>query len=133
MSIFDSILSKIFPGAQAKTAPAPAAPPASPADAAVVPPPAVNAAAPAPIPLGDVAAVLDAKPGAGQLNWRTSIVDLLKLLDLDSSLAARKQLAAELLYPGDTGDSAALNIWLHRQVLTRLAANGGTVPPELLD
>jgi len=126
MSIFGSILSKIFPSAQAAPAPAPApAPTAAGAPAVAAPPPA--------IPLGDVAAVLDAMPGAASLNWRTSIVDLMKLLGLDSSLAARKELAAELSYGQDTSDSAKMNIWLHRQVMTKLAANGGTVPAELRD
>ncbi|AVQ83118.1 MULTISPECIES: DUF3597 domain-containing protein [Variovorax] len=131
MSIFGSILSKIFPGAKAAEAPAPAPAPtaAAPADA---PAPAVAAPPPA-IPLGDVAAVLDGMPGAKNLNWRTSIVDLMKLLGLDSSLEARKQLAAELSYGQDTSDSAKMNIWLHRQVMTKLAANGGTVPAELRD
>jgi hypothetical protein len=68
-----------------------------------------------------------------QLNWRSSIVDLLKLLGLDSSLQARKELAAELHYTGDTGDSASMNIWLHRQVMNKLAANGGKVPADLRD
>ncbi|WP_219211354.1 DUF3597 domain-containing protein [Variovorax boronicumulans] len=126
MSIFGSILSKIFPSAQAAPAPAPApAPAAAGAPAVAAPPPA--------IPLGDVAAVLDAMPGAASLNWRTSIVDLMKLLGLDSSLAARKELAAELSYGQDTSDSAKMNVWLHRQVMTKLAANGGTVPAELRD
>jgi len=80
-----------------------------------------------------VAAVLSdlAKKNKEKLNWRTSIVDLMKLLDLDSSLAARKQLAAELHYSGDTNDSAAMNIWLHKQVMTKLAENGGKVPADL--
>lgn len=126
MSIFGSILSKIFPSAQAAPAPAPApAAAGAPAPAVAAPPPA--------IPLGDVAAVLDAMPGAASLNWRTSIVDLMKLLGLDSSLAARKELAAELSYGQDTSDSAKMNVWLHRQVMTKLAANGGTVPAELRD
>lgn len=68
-----------------------------------------------------------------KLNWRTSIVDLLKLLDLDSSLAARKELAQELNYTGDMNDSASMNIWLHRQVMNKLAANGGKVPADLKD
>lgn len=127
MSIFGSILSKIFPGAKAAEAPAPAPTAPAPADA-----PAVAAPPPA-IPLGDVAAVLDGMPGSKNLNWRTSIVDLMKLLGLDSSLEARKQLAAELSYGEDTSDSAKMNIWLHRQVMTKLAANGGTVPAELRD
>jgi hypothetical protein len=66
-----------------------------------------------------------------KLNWRTSIVDLMKLLDLDSSLTARKELATELGYTGDTGDSAAMNVWLHKQVMKKLAESGGKVPDEL--
>ena len=83
----------------------------------------------------DVEEILDEKlkSSGQQLNWRTSIVDLLKLLGLDSSLQARKELAAELNYSGDTGDSAAMNIWLHRQVMNKLAANGGKVPADLQD
>ena len=73
------------------------------------------------------------KQSGQQLNWRTSIVDLLKLLNLDSSLQARKQLAAELNYTGDTDDSATMNIWLHKQVMTKLAQNGGKVPADLQD
>ena len=71
------------------------------------------------------------KQSGQQLNWRTSIVDLLKLLNLDSSLQARKDLAAELHYTGDTNDSASMNIWLHKQVMTKLAENGGKVPADL--
>lgn len=87
------------------------------------------------IPEVDVEEMLNAKAKtAGQpLNWRSSIVDLLKLLDLDSSLQARKELAAELGYSGDTNDSATMNIWLHRQVMNKLAANGGKVPADLRD
>ena len=66
-----------------------------------------------------------------QLNWRTSIVDLLKLLGLDSSLDARKQLAAELHYTGNTEDSASMNVWLHREVMQKLSENGGKVPDDL--
>jgi HEAT repeat protein len=66
-----------------------------------------------------------------KLDWRRSIVDLMKLLDLDSSLAARKQLAEELHYAGDMKDSASMNIWLHKQVMIKLAENGGKVPDEL--
>ena len=127
MSIFGSILSKIFPSANAATAPASAAPAPAPAGApaAAAPPPAITVV--------DVEALLDGMPGASSLNWRTSIVDLMKLLGLDSSLDARKQLAAELSYGADTSDSAKMNIWLHRQVMTKLAANGGKVPAELRD
>ncbi|MDQ0588174.1 DUF3597 domain-containing protein [Variovorax beijingensis] len=126
MSIFGSILSKIFPSANAAPAPAaPAAPAPAGAPAAAAPPPAITVV--------DVEALLDGMPGASSLNWRTSIVDLMKLLGLDSSLDARKQLAAELSYGADTSDSAKMNIWLHRQVMTKLAANGGKVPAELRD
>jgi len=81
----------------------------------------------------DVEAILSGmQASAGQpLNWRSSIVDLLKLLGLDSSLQSRKELAAELHYTGDTSDSASMNIWLHRQVMNKLAANGGKVPADL--
>ena len=131
MSIFRSIMSGIF-GRPAEAAPPPAA--AATAGIAVeaaAAPPAAGAVAPAqPV---DVAAVLGAlQAKAGQpLNWRQSIVDLMKLLGLDSSLAARKELAKELGYGGSTDDSAAMNIWLHKQVMTRLAENGGIVPEEL--
>ncbi len=125
MGFFANIFSKIFPSAHA--ADIVAAPPAPAAAGAPAAP-----AGPAPIPMGDVAPILDAMPGAKGLNWRTSIVDLLKLLGLDSSLAARKELAAELQYLGsDEPGSAAWNIWLHKQVMSRIAANGGTLPPEL--
>jgi hypothetical protein len=66
-----------------------------------------------------------------QLDWRKSIVDLMKLLDLDSSLAARKELANELNYTGDTSDSASMNVWLHKKVMSKLAASGGKVPDDL--
>ena len=83
----------------------------------------------------DVVSQLEKRAAANpeKLNWRTSIVDLLKLLDIDSSLQARKELAAELKYTGDTSDSASMNIWLHKQVMQKLAANGGKVPAEFLD
>lgn len=127
MSFFGNIFSKIFPSANAAdVVAAPPAPVPAGAPAAAAPPPS--------IPLGDVTPILDAMPGAAGLNWRTSIVDLLKLLGLDSSLAARKELANELIYTGnDEPGSAAWNIWLHKQVMTRIAANGGTVPAELRD
>jgi hypothetical protein len=83
----------------------------------------------------DVAAILDAavKSSGQKLDWKHSIVDLMKALDLDSSLSARKELAAELNYTGDTGDSAKMNIWLHKALMKALAENGGKVPAELLD
>ena len=131
MGFFSKIFSKIFPSANA--AEVVVAPPAAPAAASAPAAPAAPAG-PAPIPLGDVAPILDAMPGANALNWRTSIVDLLKRLGLDSSLAARKELAAELLYNGnDEPGSAAWNIWLHKQVMRSIAANGGTLPADLRD
>ncbi len=84
----------------------------------------------------DVVAQLEqrAKANSQKLNWRTSIVDLLKLLDIDSSFAARKELATELGCPAELmGDSAKMNLWLHKTVLARIAANGGNVPKDLLD
>lgn len=98
--------------------------------------PSVGKAPPAaPMATVDVEAILSGMAAQqGQtLNWRASIVDLLKLLHLDSSLESRKELARELDFKGDTGDSAAMNIWLHRQVMNRLAANGGKVPDDLKD
>lgn len=134
MSIFGSIVSAIFghgqqaPQQQAQQASTqPQSQPASTQPAATA-----TLERPAAQPV-DVEAVLTekAKTKGQQLNWRTSIVDLMKLLDLDSSLAARKSLAAELHYDGDTNDSAAMNIWLHRQVMKKLAENGGKVPADL--
>ena len=130
MGFFSKIFSKIFPSANAAevVVAAPPAPAVGGAPAAAAP------AAPASIPMGDVAPILDAMPGASALNWRTSIVDLLKLLGLDSSLSARKELAAELLYSGnDEPGSAAWNIGLHKQVMRSIAANGGTLPADLRD
>ncbi len=132
MSFFGKILEKLgFGGAAAApAAQPPAAAPAS-ASAAAPPAPAVK-----PIAIVDVVAQLEQRAAANpqKLNWRTSIVDLLKLLDIDSSLAARKELATELHCPGDLmGDSAKMNLWLHKNVLAQIAANGGNVPKELLD
>ena len=100
--------------------------------------PVTPAAAPAPtsVPMVDVVAQLEqrAKANPQKLNWRTSIVDLLKLLEIESSFAARKELATELGCPADLmGDSAKMNIWLHKTVLARIAANGGNVPKDLLE
>lgn len=81
----------------------------------------------------DVAPILDKAVAAKgeKLAWRTSIVDLMKALDIDSSFAARKELAKELGYTGDSNNSASMNIWLHKQVMTKLAANGGKLPPDI--
>ena len=129
MGIFSNIYNKIF---HHSSDAAPAATPAAATDA----PAAAPAAAPAPAaaaPVVDVEVVLVdlASKNAEKLYWRTSIVDLMKLLQLDSSLAARKELAQELHFTGDTNDSASMNIWLHRQVMIKLAENGGKVPEEL--
>lgn len=132
MGFFSKILAKLGIGrADAAPTPEPPAPsvPVSPT-APVQPPP------PRPIALVDVVAQLEQLAAANpqKLNWRTSIVDLLKLLDIDSSFAARKELAKELNCPDDLmEDSAKMNMWLHKTVLTRIAANGGNVPKELLD
>lgn len=136
MGILGNIFSKIFPSAHAANAPAnsTATAPAAPATAA---PPATSSAAAQPTAMTDVDVeqVLDgmAAKSSEKLNWKTSIVDLMKLLGLDSSLASRKELATELHYTGDTNDSAAMNIWLHRQVMNKVAANGGKVPADLKD
>jgi len=142
MGILSNIFHKIFPSSHpavqqnpTTSAPAPQTAPAAAAPAAPAAPVAPAAAAPTAMAEVDVEAILNQKAQqAGQpLNWRTSIVDLLKLLDLDSSLQSRKELAQELQYSGDTGDSAKMNIWLHRQVMNKLAANGGKVPADLKD
>jgi hypothetical protein len=142
MGMLSNIFHKIFPSshpavAQADTAAAPASPasggPSS--SAGTSPPPTSSAPPTASMPEVDVEQVLNNMlQASGQtLNWRTSIVDLLKLLGLDSSLQARKELASELGYSGDTNDSASMNVWLHRQVMNKLAANGGKVPADLKD
>ena len=130
MGMFADIIAKIFPSshpavAAAQTQPAAGAPAAAPA---AQPAAAPAAAAPQPV---DVEAVISAMPGASSLNWKTSIVDLLKVLGLDSSLDARKRLAAELGYTGSESDSAAMNIWLHSEVVAKLAANGGKLPADM--
>jgi hypothetical protein len=130
MGFFSNILEKLGLGsADAAPAPPPTAAPASPSATPAEPPPK-------PVALVDVVAQLEQRAAANPqpLNWRTSIVDLLKLLDIDSSLAARKELATELGCPAELmGDSAQMNMWLHKTVLARIAANGGNVPQDLLD
>ena len=132
MSIFGTLMSKIMGrshDAPAQTA-TPAAAPAASKPAA--PAPVAPAAAP---PVVDVEAVLEglASKYSHKVNWRYSIVDLMTLLGMDSSLSQRRELAHELGYTGDTGDTATMNIWLHKQVLKKLAENGGKVPADLLD
>lgn len=127
MGFLSKILDKLGIGG-ASAAPAPP-PPAASAPAAAAP------AAPQPVAIVDVVAQLEQRAAANpqKLNWRTSIVDLLKLLDIDSSFAARKELATELGCPADLmGDSAKMNMWLHKTVLQKIADNGGNVPKELL-
>jgi hypothetical protein len=139
-SVLGSIMGNIFgidpnrmPGAQAHPAPKPTtATSATPTSASPAP---QRPAEPASFQPVDVEKLLDEKAAhAGQkLNWKTSIVDLMKLLGIDSSLENRKALADELGYTGDTSDSAAMNIWLHKQVMQRVAANGGKAPVNLTD
>lgn len=137
MSIFGDILGKIFPSnhpavAQAQTA-GPGAAGATPASTVGSTAPAAPAEAPSGPPV-DVQQILTDKAAQSgqQLNWQTSIVDLLKLLGMDSSLTARKTLAGEFHYTGDTNDSATMNVWLIKQVMSQLAANGGKVPANLM-
>ena len=122
MSIFGKIMGAIF-GTKADAAPA--------AGGAAAGGSASGGGGPA--ATVDVAPILDKAVAAKgeKLEWRTSIVDLMKALDIDSSFAARKDLAKELGYTGDSNDSASMNIWLHKQVMTKLAANGGKLPPEI--
>jgi hypothetical protein len=135
MGLFNNLMSKIFGHATSATATAPGAQtqsataPEQQAQAPVAP-----AAAVAPPPVVDVTAILNdlAKKNPEKLDWKRSIVDLMKLVGMDSSFAARKQLAEELHYTGDPNDSASMNIWLHKEVLRKLAENGGKVPQELL-
>jgi hypothetical protein len=133
MSIFGKIMSTIFGTSDSGTTPYAGA-------SATGAPSAGGAAAPAggaakPMATVDVAANLDAlaKESKEKFDWRKSIVDLMKLLKLDSSLGSRKELAKELGYTGNMNDSATMNVWLHKQVMTKLAANGGKVPDDLKD
>jgi hypothetical protein len=148
MSIFGSIMAGIFdhaasaapPGPEAKTAkpaqePAPtagsaAASPQAVASPQVDPSTAPQSSSPAAKSPVDVTAIMDklASHAKEKLDWRKSIVDLMKLLNLDSSIAARKQLAQELHYSGNMNDSASMNVWLHKQVMIKLAEHGGKVP-----
>jgi len=138
MSIFGKIMSAIF-GSSASATPAGGA--AAPAGgggaggggAATAGGGAAASPTSAPAKTVDVAPILDKAVAAKheKLEWRTSIVDLMKALDIDSSLGARKELAKELGYTGDTNNSASMNVWLHKQVMAKLAANGGKLPPEI--
>jgi Domain of unknown function (DUF3597) len=146
MSIFSRIKDAIFGSAAAQEAPQAASAAEPPAQGSAAAPAATGAttaptsqagatspAPNAPMSQVDVEAVLTglaAKKGQ-KLDWRKSIVDLMKLLDLDSSLEARKELAKELNYTGDASDSASMNVWLYKQVMAKLAASGGKVPEDL--
>jgi hypothetical protein len=138
MSLFDTLKNAIFGHASAATAPKVNSPsgaagtqPVTPNAAPATPPSAATGAAPA--QQVDVEAVLNQLNAKSpqKLNWQTSIVDLMKLVGMDSSLQHRKELAAELGYTGDTNDSATMNIWLHKAVMQKLAVNGGKVPATL--
>ena len=147
MGIFDKIKHAIF--GEAKAAPvtaaappkaepaaaAPASPSAAPAAAAPAASPAPSALAPSAAAPVDIVPILDAavKKSGQKLDWRRSIVDLMKAVGMDASLAERKELAAELGYAGDTGDSAKMNMFLHKALMKRLSENGGKEPADLLD
>jgi len=130
MSIFGKIMSAIF-GSKADAAPAGGGAAAGSASGSAAG--GSSSASAAPAQTVDVAPILDKAVAAKKekLEWRTSIVDLMKALDIDSSFAARKELAKELGYTGDSNDSASMNIWLHKQVMAKLAANGGKLPADV--
>ena len=138
MGLLSNLMSKIFSHAATAT-PVSGSPSAAQPGAATPAAPAVQSAATATAPAAppktvDVAAILDgmAAKNPEKLDWKRSIVDLMKLVGMDSSFGARKELATELHYTGDPNDSAAMNVWLHKQVLIKLSENGGKVPAELL-
>lgn len=143
MGIFDKIKGAIWGQAKAaEAAPAPTQTTAATANPAAVPTPAPSSttaatspATSAPAAAVDIGSILDAavKKSGQKLDWKHSIVDLMKALGMDASLSERKELAQELGYTGDAGDSAKMNIFLHKALLTKLADNGGKVPAELLD
>ena len=147
MQLFNKLMSKIFgqssaaastaAASSAPAAPASAAPPTSPgATASPTASPTANATAGSPAAASvDVDAVLTemASKNSEKLDWKKSIVDLMKLVGMDSSLSERKELATELGYTGDKNDSAKMNVWLHKEVLRKLAENGGKIPQNLLD
>ena len=124
MSVFDKIKGAVFGTKAEATSPSAPKAPAAPSSGGANP---VSAQA------IDIEPILDNAVAAKKekLQWRTSIVDLMKALDIDSSLSARKELAKELGYTGDTNDSATMNVWLHKQVMTKLAAHGGKMPADL--
>ncbi|MGR9172106.1 DUF3597 domain-containing protein [Rhizobium sp. KDH_Rht_773_N] len=155
MGVFDRIKNAIFGKAQAAPVPEPAAaapqagapasspaqptaaakPAAAPASASPAGPAGASPASPSPTSKADIEQILNAavKKSGQKLDWRHSIVDLMKALGMDASLAERKELAAELGYTGDTGDSAKMNMFLHKALMKKLSENGGKVPADLLD
>jgi hypothetical protein len=124
MGILGNIMSAIFGHHTASAAPS--TPGAAPSSSGSALPKATT-----PVDVSDVLTKL-AAANKEKLDWKSSIVDLMKLVNMDSSLSARKELAKELHYSGDTNDSAKMNVWLHAQVMQKLAENGGKVPAELL-
>jgi uncharacterized protein DUF3597 len=142
MGLLSNLMSKIFShssaatvatgGASAAPATAPSPGTAQPGTAPTATPPAAAPAGPAKVV--DVAVILDGLTAKNpeKLDWKKSIVDLMKLVGMDSSFKARKQLAQELNYTGDPNDSASMNVWLHKQVLIKISENGGKVPEDLL-
>jgi hypothetical protein len=139
MGMFSNLMSKIFSHAPAPTVAAAGTSASQPAATtrSIAPgtsAPAAPAPAAPPLQAVDVGAILDglAAKNSEKLDWKRSIVDLMKLVGMDSSLSARKELATDLHYTGDQSDSASMNIWLHKEVLKKLSENGGKVPSELL-
>jgi hypothetical protein len=135
VSIFSNILNKIFSHGQAQAATPSGGSAAGSSSGSAQAGSGAQASTSASSGQGtvDVEPILNnlASKNSQKLDWRHSIVDLMKLLDLDSSLSARKELAQELKYTGDTNDSASMNVWLHKQVMRKLAENGGKVPEDL--
>lgn len=154
MGMFGDLMNKIFHATSKAEAPPDAAKPgvplesrveaahrqgvpvamATPGAPAAAGAPASAMSGPATVMTGvDVTSILDkmASENKEKLDWKHSIVDLMKLVGMDSSLAARRELAADLKYTGDTADTATMNIWLHKEVMRKLAENGGKVPAEL--
>jgi|SRR5262245_56237650 len=135
MGIFSDLMSKIFHPSAAMSAPSVPSAPAPPvADMATGTSGGGSIPPAQPVAAVDVAVILDkmAAENTQKLDWRHSIVDLMKLVGMDSSLSARRELASDLKYSGDTGDTATMNMWLHKEVMKKLAENGGRVPQELI-
>jgi hypothetical protein len=134
MGLFSNLLSKVFGQQTAATSTPPPAAGGAPAGASAGARTVASSGSATPAATIDVTSVLDdlASKNSEKLDWRKSIVDLMKLVDMDSSLASRKELAKDLNYTGDTSDSAKMNVWLHKEVIRKISENGGKVPKELL-